>query len=232
LDRLQRLNKKFNGDWNLTLASYKVGEKRVHQEVVKNRLNNKPRDYWHLNLPKNTTVYIPQLLAYREILLRPQAYGLNLPVVTNTPQIMQVKVNKSIDLHKVARAAKLPVSTLVDLNLNFKNGMTNPHLSRQIVLPRRYATQLHQSIRLAPAATIFVYKSKGQSKHYGIKNINKAQNRLVNYHVRAGESLYKIALRHGTTVTNIMRLNSMSNTRIKTGENLRVALKSFTKKSV
>ena len=232
LDQLQRLNKKFNGDWHLTLASYKAGEKRVHHEIAKNHSSNKQKDYWHLNLPQNTTEYVPQLLAYREILLRPHAYGLKLPVVTNTPQVLAVKVNKPIDLHKVAHSAGLPASTLVNLNLHFKNAITNPHLSRQIVLPRRYASQLHRAIRLSPAVIMTTYKPRGQSKRYVIKNTNKVPNRLVNYRVRAGENLYKIALRHGTTVTNIMRLNGMSNTRIKTGENLRVALTSSIKKSV
>ncbi|MCK5812966.1 MAG: transglycosylase SLT domain-containing protein [Cocleimonas sp.] len=231
LDTLQRLNKKFKGDWYLTLASYKLGEKRVQYEIEKNRSSNKPMDYWHLNLPQNTVAYIPKLLAYREILLRPHAYGLSLPVVTNAPQVMRVVVNKSIDLHKTARAASLPASTLADLNLNFKNAITNPRLSKQVVLPRRYASQLHQSIRLAPSVVTVSYKPKTQVKRYTLTNKNKVKNHLVSYRVRAGENLYKIALRHGTTVTKIMRLNKMQNTGIKVGENLKIAPKSLRKKT-
>ncbi len=226
LDTLQRLNKKFSGDWNLTLASFKVGEKRVQHEIMKNRQSGQPTDYWHLNLPREAREYIPQLLAYREILLRPQAYGLNLPVVTNTSQVMQIVVNKSIDLHKVARAAKLPASTLTALNLNFKNAITNPSYSRKIVLPRQYASQLHQAIKLAPGVITASYKAKNQSRRYVIAKTSNNNTQVVNYRVRAGENLYKIALRHGTTVTNIMRLNGLQNTQIKAGSHLKIALKS------
>ncbi len=226
LDALQRLNKKFAGDWNLTLASFKVGEKRVQHEIMKNRRDGQPTDYWHLALPREAKEYIPQLLAYREILLRPYAYGLDLPVVKNTPQITQIVVDKPIDLHKVARAAKLPASTLTALNLNFKNAITDPSYSRKVVLPRQYASQLHQAISLAPGVITASYKAKNQSKRYIIAKKSHSNAQVINYRVRAGENLYKIALRHGTTVTKIMRLNGMQNTKIKAGANLKIALKS------
>ncbi len=227
LDSLQRLNKKFSGDWGLTLASYQLGEARVLHEIKKNRFRRLPTDYWHLNLPRETAEYVPQLLAYREILLRPHAYGLKLPVVNNKPKVIQIVVNKSIDLYKVARIAELPASTLTALNLNFKNGITNPSASRQVVLPRRYASQLHQAIKLAPGIITATYKAKKQSKKYTIARINKAipKKQLIKYRVRSGDNLYKIALRHGTTVTKIMRLNGMQSTKIKAGSKLKIAIK-------
>ena len=165
LNKLQRLNRVFKGDWTLTLAAYKTGQHIVQREQMKNRYNGKPTDYWHLKLPKKTLNYLSELLAYREILLRPHAYGLTLPVVTNTPQVMQVVVNKSINLRKVAQAAGLPSSTLVNLNLNFKQAITNPHFSRKIVLPHDNAVKLHQAIRRQTSPMLAFYPPKKTIKH-------------------------------------------------------------------
>jgi membrane-bound lytic murein transglycosylase D len=236
LNKLQRLNRVFKGDWALTLLGYKIGQKTVQQEIINNRLEGKPTDYWQLNLAKKTPSYLPQLLAYREILLRPYAYALTLPTVTMTSQIMQVEVNQSINLHQVAREAGLPVSTLAKLNLNFKRAITNPRWSTKVVLPRRYATRLHQSIRKQSPLVVASYQPQNTVKRYSLVkqtdikqtsiNKNKPKVRLVKHHIEKGDSLYKIALTYGTTVTNIMRLNGMTTTHIKAGKSLKVTLKS------
>ena len=241
LDKLQRLNRVFKGDWALTLLGYKIGQKTVQQKIINNRLEGKPTDYWQLNLAKETRSYLPQLLAYREILLRPYAYALTLPTVTMTSQMMQVEVNQSINLHQVAREAGLPVSTLAKLNLNFKRAITNPRWSTKVVLPRRYASRLHQSIRKQSPLVVASYQPQNTVKRYSlvkqtdikptdIKQTsikkNKPKVRLIKHHIEKGDSLYKIALTYGTTVTNIMRLNGMTTTHIKAGRSLKVALKS------
>ena len=231
LNKLQSLNHRFNGDWALTLASYKDGVKKVQREMIRNRYLRKPADFWHLNLSKQTQDYVAELLAYREILLRPHAYNLTLPVVTTSPKIMQVVVNKAVDLKKVSLAADLPVLTLAELNRNFKNGITNPHLSKKIVLPRRYATKLHRLIRQQSPIITASYKPQNKTKRYTIAKKAKPAIRLVNYQIKRGESLYKIALKHGTSVAKIMRLNGMQNTRIKAGESLKVALKTSATRS-
>ena len=225
LNKLQSLNHRFNGDWTLTLASYKEGVKKVQREMLRNRYLRKPTDFWHLNLSKQTQDYIAELLAYREILLRPHAYNLTLPVVTTSPKIMQVVVNKAVNLKKVALAADLPISTLAELNRNFKNGITNPHLSKKIVLPRRYASKLHRLIRQQSPIITASYKPQNKTKRYTIAKKTKPAIHLVNYSIKKDESLYKIALKHGTTVAKIMRLNGMQNTHIKAGESLKIALK-------
>lgn len=233
LDKLQSLNRRFNGDWTLTLASYKEGVKKVQREIIRNRNLRQPTDFWHLNLSQQTQNYVSELLAYREILLRPHAYSLTLPVVTtSSPKVMRVVVNKSVDLRKAALAASLPAPTLAKLNLNFKNGITNPHLSTKVVLPRRYASKLHRSIRQQSAIISASYKPQNKTKRYTIVKKAKVAIQLVNYKIKKGESLYKIALKHGTTVAKIMRLNGMQNTRIKAGSSLKIALKASAPSSV
>ena len=231
LDKLQRLNHQFKGDWTLTLASYKEGVKKIQQKMIENRSQRKSADFWYLNLSKQTKDYVAELLAYREILLRSQAYNLTLPVVTTSPKIMQVVVNKAVDLRKVSLAADLPLLTLAELNRNFKNGISNPHLSKKIVLPRRYANKLYRFIRQQSLIVTASYRPKNKTKRYTVTKQAKLAIRLVDYQIKSGESLYKIALKHGTTVAHIMRLNGMQNTRIKAGKRLKIALKNAVTRS-
>ncbi|MCK5918777.1 MAG: transglycosylase SLT domain-containing protein, partial [Cocleimonas sp.] len=116
LNKLQSLNHRFKGDWVLTLAAYKEGVKKVQREMIRNRYLGKPVNFWDLNLSKQTQYYVAELLAYREILLRPHAYNLTLPVATTSPKIMQIVVNKVVNLRRASLAANLPVSMLEELN--------------------------------------------------------------------------------------------------------------------
>ncbi len=220
LTYLQKINKEFNGDWYLTLAAYNVGQNRIHRERAKNRLKGHRTDYWSLSLPKETREYVPRLLAYKEILLHPQKYGVRLPRVSNNAVIAQTNVNRSIDLRQAARMAGLPASTLIRLNPNFKNGVTNPRLSRKVVLPRQHAGRLRHAIQRSPTVKVkrYSYRAKRKSRSYSRKG-----TRMVKHRVRRGETLHNIAARYGTTIAKIMRLNRMRNTRLITGSRLRIA---------
>ncbi len=220
LTYLQKINREFNGDWYLTLAAYNVGQNRIHREIAKNRLKGRRTDYWSLSLPKETREYVPRLLAYKEIFLHPQKYGVRLPRVSNHAVIAQTSVNRRIDLRQAARMAGLPSFTLVRLNPHFKNGITNPRLSRKIVLPRQHVERLRNAIQRAPTVKVkrYSYRAKRKSRYYRRKG-----TRMVKHRVRRGETLHNIAARYGTTIAKIMRLNRMRNTRLITGSRLRIA---------
>lgn len=216
LSYLQKINKEFQGDWYLTLAAYNVGQNRIHRERAKNRARGLKTDYWSLSIPKETREYVPRLLAYKHILLNAQRYGVRLPMISNNAIIAQTSVNRSINLRQVARMAGLPSGTLVKLNPNFKNGVTNPRLSKKVVLPRQHAGRLKQAIRSAPTVRVASYKKRYKSRRKGI----------VRHHVRRGDTLNNIAARYGTTISKIMRMNGMRTTRLQTGRNLKIASRS------
>lgn len=88
LDYLEYLNKRFDGDWLLTLAAYNAGEGRVLRSMKKNRQAGKPDDYWNIELPQITRAYIPRVLALSELALEKDQ--LAVPVV-EIPEIIAVK---------------------------------------------------------------------------------------------------------------------------------------------
>lgn len=63
LDYLEQLNRRFGGDWELTLAAYNCGPKCVSDAIEANRRQGKPTDFWSLDLPEETRNYVPRILA-------------------------------------------------------------------------------------------------------------------------------------------------------------------------
>lgn len=216
-DYLQKLHHQFNGDWLLALAAYNCGENRVHREILKNRRLGKRTDYWSLNLPKETRQYVPRLLAFKEIFRNPSAYRVQLRGIPNSPALARIHVNKAVNLRKAAAHAGIPSEQLLKLNSGFLHGITTPRFSNQITLPRKHAGRLNKVIQLLPPAKDVHNKPSRYAKYSGKKR------RYVFHKVRSGDSLYRIARKHGTTVKKLKRLNKMRNSRIWPGKRLKIA---------
>ena len=105
LDYLTRLHDMFNGDWLLALAAYNAGEGTVSRAIERNEKLGLPTDYWNLPLPQETKDYVPKFLALSQVVLAPEAYGVNLSPIANTPYFEVVEVKQSMDLSRVAALA-------------------------------------------------------------------------------------------------------------------------------
>lgn len=228
LDYLQKLHREFRGDWLLALAAYNAGENRVHREISYNRSKGRRTDYWSLNLPRETRQYVPKLLAVKEILRNPRHYRVNLRAVPNTPQITQIRVNKPVNLKKVAAQAGLPTHTLASLNPSYLHGITTPRFSNRIILPRQHAGRINHIInRLPPAADVHkkpAYRLTTKSKRYKKRYSKRSKGRrYITHKVKRGDNLFRIALKHGTTVQKIKKLNNLKSNKIKPGKRLKIA---------
>ena len=89
LKYLQILAKQFDGDWELALAAYNAGPGTVRKAIRKNRERGLPLDYWSLDLPKETTIYVPRMLAVAQAVRTPDDYGIALPPIPNQTQFTQ-----------------------------------------------------------------------------------------------------------------------------------------------
>jgi membrane-bound lytic murein transglycosylase D len=233
MDYLQKLHRQFHGDWLLALAAYNCGENRVEREINKNKARGLPTDYWNLSLPNETKNYVPKLLAYREVIRSPQSFGIRLPNVVNAPKLVQVHINKAVDLRKVAYSAGVKPSIVTRLNPGYKYGITMPSMTRKILVPRQYAGSLQRAIQRAPTVSrIQLASYRKATKSYRKKSRRSyrfKKKRIIRHRVRRGENLVKIASRYGTTVRKIKRLNRLRGSRITIGKRLIIATKSRSK---
>jgi len=221
LDYLQKLHREFKGDWFLALAAYNAGEGRVGRAIRYNRARGRRTDFWSLKLPRETREYVPRLLAYKEIIARPHQYGFYLPKTPNVPKLVEIHINKPVNLRKAAAHAGLPSDTLTSLNPNFLKGVTTPRISKRILLPRHQAGRLAHVINGLPAERpVSIRSTKKRFKKRYAKS--KKKSRYRTHRVKRGETLYRIAMRHGMTVNKLKRLNRMRSNRIKAGTRLRL----------
>ncbi|MBT8135057.1 MAG: transglycosylase SLT domain-containing protein, partial [Gammaproteobacteria bacterium] len=90
LNYLESLNKQFKGDWMLALAAYNSGSGTVQRAIRRNKKQNKPTDFWHLKLPKETRAYVPKLLALKAVISDPDQYNVSLRCISDAPGFRQV----------------------------------------------------------------------------------------------------------------------------------------------
>jgi membrane-bound lytic murein transglycosylase D len=201
LDYLQFLHTEFNGDWLLAIAAYNSGEVTVHRAVAENLRRNKPTDFWHLKLPKETRAYVPKLLAMRRIVAAPEAVGLEFSSIPNEPYFARVETGGQIDLRLAAELAGVDNEELAYLNPAFNRWATDPDGPYFLLLPVDTSEQFRGALGQLSREDRVPYTS---------------------YEVAAGENLTTFARRCGTTASVVREINNLSSTRIRKGQELLV----------
>ncbi|HSI28051.1 MAG: transglycosylase SLT domain-containing protein [Methylophilus sp.] len=118
LNYLQKLYTMF-GAWDLALAAYNAGEGTVARAIERNRQLGLPTDYQHLSLPDETRNYVPKLQAIKNIIFRPEQYGLTLNEIPNKPYFTTVQAPNKIDAKLAAELAGISLEEFTALNPSF-----------------------------------------------------------------------------------------------------------------
>jgi len=146
LDYLQRLHNQF-GSWELALAAYNWGAGNISKAQKRNVAAGLPTDYESLTLPRETRNYVPKLMAYRQIVLDPQAYGIVLPELENHPYFVAVDVGNDIDVALAIKLAEIPTDEFHSLNPSFNKPVILSNANQQILLPFAHAEIFQDNLR-------------------------------------------------------------------------------------
>lgn len=198
---LKMLSKMFDGDWNLALASYNVGQGFVLQAVKK----AKTSDYWQLSastkfLPRDTREYVPMIWAAIIIAKNPKQFGFDIdvqaPLAYDT-----VTVPDAIGLVTVAEWIDSTVDTLKDLNPELRRN-TTPMGQHELRVPVGTKAKLEERLASADPA---------------------AFTSLIRHTVKSGETLATIARRYKITAANLADANGLrTNAKLQPGISLLV----------
>jgi membrane-bound lytic murein transglycosylase D len=199
LDYLQRLSKRFDGDWLLALASYNSGEGRVARAVEKNRKKGRPTDFWSLDLPDETQGYVPKLLAISAIINNADNYGITLASISDEPYLERVNIGSQIDLALAAELADLPIETLYQLNPAYNRWATAPKGPHKLLLPIDKADAFREALA---------------------KVDKKDRVRWERHRIREGETLGHIARKYQTTVAMLQEVNNIRDKWIRAGQSI------------
>ena len=198
---LSYLHQKFDEDWLLAMAAYNTGPSRVNRAIKKNKTQDKGIRFWDLDLPKETTAYVPKLLVLCELINNPKSFEVNLPSIANRPYFQRVKIPGQLDLMQAADLAGLKPETIYELNPGFNQWATDPSGPHYLLLPigvsDRFITQLE----------------------------SLDENDLVRwdrYKIRRGDSLSRIASRYKIEVAVLKEINGMNDDLIIAGKEIMV----------
>ncbi len=135
LDYLQRLHTLFGGDWQLALAAYNWGQGNVLRAIDHNRRAGLPTGYSDLRMPDETRNYVPKLQAVKNIVARPEAFALTLPLLENHPFFLSVTVDRDIDVALAAQLSGLRLEDFLALNPQMNKPVILAAGTPQLLLP-------------------------------------------------------------------------------------------------
>ena len=201
LDYLEKLNKDFDGDWMLALAAYNTGEGNVAKAIRKNKSRGKATDFFSLDLPRETRMYVPKLLAIAAIVKDPDFYAIKLDPIPNKPYFQTVTIDSQLDLALAADLANISMEEFYLLNPAFNRWATDPAGPHRILLP------------VDNVATF----EKGLAEHPASERIKWIRHKIKN-----GEAIGSIARKYNTTVELIRKVNNLRSNSISAGKSLTI----------
>jgi len=201
LEYLAYLHKLMDGDWPHAIASYNSGEGNVLKAVKRNRARSKPTDYWNLSLSKETSAYVPRLMALVELVKNPEKYNVDLPTLIDEPQFVVADIDGQLDLALAAEIAGIELDRLYAFNAGNNRWATDPEGPHRLVLPIDVAEQFSTALAAVPL---------------------KERIRWQRHKVKSGEAISQIAEQYNTTIATIRTANNLKGNTIRAGAYLMI----------
>jgi len=161
---LKTLNKIFDGDWHLALASYNGGPGRMQRAVRKAGIE----DFWKLAekprlLPRETREYVPMILAAIVIARNPQQYGFDFET-EEAPAFERVTLPRPVDLRRVAEWTDTTIDQIQALNPELRRWTTPvKDTNYELKVPAGTAEVVSAKLSDAPSAEL------ASLKYYTVK---------------------------------------------------------------
>lgn len=223
LDILQRLNTMFNGDWLLTIAAYNSGEGRVLRAIKNNEAQGKPTDYWSLQLPKETTEYVPRLLALSDIFRHNQRYGLQLPATQKERALVKVPINAPVDISQISQITGIDKAKLKTFNAGVRGSIYGLNGPQYVMVPHKYASSLSDALengQFIPVSESLIASNRSVINREAAGRSGKTATR--HYKVRTRDTLSGIARQLNVSVKDLQAWNKLRGNLIKPGQTLLV----------
>lgn len=198
LDYMEYFDSRFNGNWQHSIASYNSGAGRVSRAIKKNKKLGKPTDFFSLDLPKETSGYVPKLLALADIIKNHEKYGVDLPSIANKSVLEKVDPKQQLDLAIAAKFAGITITELQGYNPAYNQWATSPDGPYHLLLPIENVAKFNANLK---------------------KNDNKTM-KVVRYKVQPGDTISQLAVKHNTTTKIIEQTNDLNGSSIRVGKYL------------
>ena len=197
---LSDMHRHFKGNWLLAIASYNTGAGNVGKAIDKaNNIFTKP-SYWDLDLPRETELYVPRLLALAKIVNDPSKYGFKLAKMKNQNYTKKVNFRDPIDFQTLSVITGISEKELMNLNPGYSTWIIDPSQQNTLLLPNK-------------EAKLFKKRYNKISKIIYENKIHKVQK---------GDSLYKISRIYNVKINSLKKVNSLNSDTIYINQKIKI----------
>ena len=218
LTYLQKLHDDFDGNWLHAIAAYNAGEGRIQQAVDQRKRRGHGGDFWTLNLPRQTTEYVPRLLALADIIKHADKYGIDLPTHPNHQHWEVIDAGGPVSFSVVADMAGLSVDEVRRMNPGYTQDRTPANGPYRLLVPHKGARELQLALAELPRArrikageADFVLPQESDhsmvAEVRNTKGTSSARPRFTTYKVRKGDTLWSISKAHGIDAKQLLSWN-------------------------
>ena len=192
------------GDWHLVVAAYNCGQGRMDRAIAR----SKTRDFWKIHaLPRETRNHVPKFMAAVIIAKDPAFFGFEDVVYQPPMSYDKVTLTEPVNLRLAAECAGTTYTYLRHLNPELRRPYTPPAMQRNAYNLR------------VPKGT----GAKFRANYAQIPAHKKIQ--LVDYEVKRGDTLSRIASRVGVSATDLQAANGITNPRrLQIGQKLSIPM--------
>ncbi|KGK00913.1 MAG: membrane-bound lytic murein transglycosylase D [Alteromonadaceae bacterium] len=245
LDFMEYLHRRFDGDWYHAIAAYNLGEGRVLRAISNNKKQGKPTDFFNLKLPKQTSQYVPKLLAAAQLL---KSQKMAFPTISNSPTIAVLPIDDAVILDNQKQWQQLEF-----LNhgvIRFPAIIDAPHIVVPVAEQTQFKDMLanldsndysqwqHYTVKRGDSLSVIAKRYKvGISQLKAFNDLKSNTIRIgqklvlpqladtqIEYQVKSGDSLWKISSHYKVSITKLKQWNNLSSDHLKIGKKLTVFL--------
>ncbi|XOV66192.1 MAG: LysM peptidoglycan-binding domain-containing protein [Fluviicola sp.] len=222
---LKKLYGMYN-DWNLALAAYNAGPGNVNKAI---RRSGNKKTYWEVRpfLPRETQGYVPNFIAAAYMI----SYHKEHNIVPEEAMIKYYELDtmclqKGVHMETISDLLEISLEDIQRLNPIYKRN----YIPKGVIEPYCVTLPLDEIGKLVSLEDSLYSLEKEKYDTPTIDDPSTPEQTSTStstssyaYHkVKSGETLGTIASKHGTTVSELQRLNGLSSSRIYVGQRLKV----------
>ena len=211
------------GDWLLVIASYNCGPGNVNKAI---RRSGGKRTFWEIMpyLPKETRGYVPAFIAATYVMNYAAEHNLYPTEEEMYYHMDTVMVDNKVSIEQLALALNVTPSEIKAWNPSLKRGYI-PFSNNKVVLSLPYA----HAVKVAELNNDTNFRNQSTEALTALNKQIESDRRAVgkiNYKVKSGESLSKIAKKHDVSLADLKKWNKgkIRNNKVSKGQKLVIYL--------